>query len=74
MFGASVRHGLVDAGLPGYPALVVAIEIVLMAAFAVALLAEPAVRRLLKSVFPVVGRWAAGIRPFGFMFQPSDTI
>ncbi len=57
-----------------YTALHVAIVIVLMAAFTVALLAEPAVRTLLKSVLSVVGRWVAGIRPFGFMFRPSDTI
>lgn len=74
VFGASLLHGLVDAGLPGYLALVIAIVIVLTAAFTVALLVEPAVRNLLKSALSAVGRWAAGIRPFGFMFRPSDTI
>jgi peptidoglycan/LPS O-acetylase OafA/YrhL len=74
VFGASLMHGLVDAGLPGYVALVGAITIVLAAAFTVALLAEPAVRNLLNSVLSLAGRWAAGFRPFGFMFRPSDTI
>ncbi|MFT3725012.1 MAG: acyltransferase [Hyphomonadaceae bacterium] len=74
VFGASLMHGLVDAGLPGYVSLVAAISIVLAGAFAVALLAEPAVRGVLKSVLSATGRWAAGIRPFGFMFRPSDTI
>lgn len=74
VFGASLLHGLVDAGLPGYVSLIVAIAIVLASAFTVALLAEPAVRRALRSLLSTAGRWAAGIRPFGFMFRPSDTI
>lgn len=70
----ALLHGLADAGLPGYLALVLAIVIVLAAVFPVALLVELAVRNLLKSALSEVGRWAAGIRPFGFMFRPSDTI
>jgi hypothetical protein len=54
--------------------LVLAIVIVLAAVFTVALLVELAVRNLLNSALSEVGRWAVGIRPFGFMFRPLDTI
>lgn len=74
VFGASLLHGLADAGLPGHLVLVLAIVIVLAAVFTVALLVELAVRNLLNSALSEVGRWAVGIRPFGFVFRPLDTI
>jgi peptidoglycan/LPS O-acetylase OafA/YrhL len=74
VFGASILHGLIDFGLPGYIALAVTIPLVLAGAFAVALLVEPAVRTLLQLILAAVWRRATNLRPFGFLFRPSDTI